>query len=108
MVKLDLTLLNKEVGGDCTVAERQFEPGCHGGEPFFVAREPNNPAAEEDDGYLVAYFHYGRSEESKFVVMDAKSPTLEIIASVKLPQRMPMGFHGLFMSETDLQTNYIK
>ncbi|KAG6399453.1 hypothetical protein SASPL_140934 [Salvia splendens] len=108
VVKLDLTLLNKEVGGDCTVAGRRFEPGCHGGEPFFVAREPNNPAAEEDDGYLVAYFHYGRTQESKFVVMDAKSPTLEIIATVKLPQRMPMGFHGLFMSETDLQTNYIK
>ncbi|XP_057766719.1 probable carotenoid cleavage dioxygenase 4, chloroplastic [Salvia miltiorrhiza] len=108
VVKLDLSLLNKEVGGDCTVACRRFEPGCHGGEPFFVAREPNNPAAEEDDGYLVAYFHYGNTQESKFVVMDAKSPTLEIIAAVKLPQRMPMGFHGLFMSEADLINSCIK
>ncbi|KAH6792219.1 hypothetical protein C2S52_002696 [Perilla frutescens var. hirtella] len=54
LVKLDLSLLNKEVGGDCTVASRCFGPGYHGGEPFFVAREPNNPAAEEDDGYLIS------------------------------------------------------
>lgn len=102
MVKLDLSLLINEVGGDCTVASRHFGPGCHGGEPYFVAREPNNPAAEEDDGYLMAYFHDANTHESKFVVMDAKSPSLETVAAVKLPQHIPMGFHGLFLSETDL------
>lgn len=84
------------------MASRPYGPGCHGCEPYFVAREPNNPAAEEDDGYLVAYLHDENSEETKFVVMDAKSPTLEVIAAVELPQRIPMGFHGLFLSETDL------
>ncbi|KAH6795125.1 hypothetical protein C2S52_005602 [Perilla frutescens var. hirtella] len=102
MVKLDLSLLNKEVGRDCTVASRRFEPGCHGGEPFFVAREPNNPTAAEDDGYLVTYFHDDNTQESKFVVMDAQSPTLRTIAAVKLPQHIPMGFHGLFLSKIDL------
>ncbi|KAH6795124.1 nine-cis-epoxycarotenoid dioxygenase 4 [Perilla frutescens var. hirtella] len=102
MVKLDLSLLNKKVGRDCTVASRRFEPGCHGGEPFFVAREPNNPTAAEDDGYLVTYFHDDNTQEAKFVVMDAQSPTLRTIAAVKLPQHIPIGFHGLFLSKIDL------
>ncbi|XP_057766723.1 probable carotenoid cleavage dioxygenase 4, chloroplastic [Salvia miltiorrhiza] len=102
VVKLDLSLLNKEDAGDCTVASCWYGPDCHGGEPFFVAREANNPAAEEDDGYLVTYLHDDNCKESKLVVMDAKSATLDIIAAVKLPQRVPTGFHGLFLSQTDL------
>nr|AGN03860.1 carotenoid cleavage dioxygenase 4 [Scutellaria baicalensis] len=102
VVKIDLSLSTTDAA-DCTVASRLYGPGCHGGEPFFVAREPDNPAAEEDDGYLVLYVHDENIQESKFVVMDAKSPTLDIIAAVKLPQRTPNGFHGLFVSENDLK-----
>ncbi|KAK6129894.1 hypothetical protein DH2020_036365 [Rehmannia glutinosa] len=101
LVKLDLSLTNVD-GGDCTVATRLYGPGCSGGEPFFVSREPNNPTADEDDGYLVTYVHDKNTDESKFLVMDAKSPTLDIIAAVKLPQRVPDGFHGLFLSESDV------
>ncbi|KAL2235133.1 UNVERIFIED_CONTAM: putative carotenoid cleavage dioxygenase 4, chloroplastic [Sesamum indicum] len=102
IVKLDLSLTVVD-GGDCTVASRFYEPGWFGGEPFFVAREPNNPAADEDDGYLVSYLHDENGKEAKFLVMDAKSPTLEIVAAVKLPRRVPFGFHGMFVSESDLQ-----
>ncbi|KAK4401025.1 putative carotenoid cleavage dioxygenase 4, chloroplastic [Sesamum angolense] len=102
LVKIDLSLSTPN-SDDCVVANRLYDPGCYGGEPFFVAREPDNPAAEEDDGYLVIYVHNENTEESKFLVMDAKSPILEIVASVKLPQRVPYGFHGLFVSEDDLQ-----
>ncbi|KAL0297447.1 UNVERIFIED_CONTAM: putative carotenoid cleavage dioxygenase 4, chloroplastic [Sesamum radiatum] len=97
---LDFAVINPAYVGKKT--NRLYGPGCYGGEPFFVAREPNNPAAEEDDGYLVTYVHNENTEESKFLVMDAKSPNLEIVASVKLPQRVPYGFHGLFVSEDDL------
>ncbi|XP_057766717.1 probable carotenoid cleavage dioxygenase 4, chloroplastic [Salvia miltiorrhiza] len=99
LVKLDL---KNEVGGDCMVASRRYGRSCHGSELFFVAREPNNPTAEEDDGYLVTYLHDDNTRESSFIVMDAKSPNLDVIATVKLPQRIPTGFHGLFLSETDL------
>lgn len=102
-VKLDLSLLNNEAaGGDCTVASRRYGRSCHGSELFFVAREPNNPAAEEDDGYLVSYVHDDYTQESKFIVMDATSPNLDVVAAVTLPQRVPTGFHGLFLSEDDL------
>ncbi|KAG6408239.1 hypothetical protein SASPL_131243 [Salvia splendens] len=56
-------------------------------EPVFVARDPNNSAAAEDDGYLVKYVHDDNAQESKFLVMDARSSSLDIVAAVKLPQR---------------------
>ncbi|GLT81013.1 hypothetical protein SLA2020_524210 [Shorea laevis] len=99
VVKLDLS------NGEChegTVATRIYGPGCYGGEPFFVAKEPDNPEADEDDGYVVSYVHDENTEESRFLVMDAKSPELEIVAAVKLPGRVPYGFHGLFVRESDL------
>ncbi|KAK4428922.1 putative carotenoid cleavage dioxygenase 4, chloroplastic [Sesamum alatum] len=96
VVKLDLSLSSD----DCIVASRIYEPGCTGNEPFFV---PNNPAADEDDGFLVTYVHDEKTQESKFLVMDAKSPTLEIVAAVKLPGRVPTGFHGLFLSQSHLE-----
>ncbi|KAG8375220.1 hypothetical protein BUALT_Bualt10G0077700 [Buddleja alternifolia] len=102
VVKVDLSLSTAN-SGDCTVARRLYGPGCYGGEPYFVARQPDNPAAEEDDGYLITYMHNEITEDSKFLVMDAKSPTLEILAAVKLPQRVPYGFHGIFVPESHLR-----
>lgn len=102
VVKIDLSLSGSR-SGDCTVATRLYPPGCYGGEPFFVAKEPDNPAAEEDDGYLVSYIHDENTNESKFIVMDTKSPNLEIVAAVKLPGRVPYGFHGTFVPSCELQ-----
>lgn len=99
VVKLDLFKGDRD---DCTVARRMYGSGCYGGEPFFVAKDPGNPEAEEDDGYVVTYVHDEVSGESKFLVMDAKSPELEIVAAVRLPRRVPYGFHGLFVKESDL------
>lgn len=98
VVKLDVAGDRKE----CTVASRTYGPGCYGGEPFFVARKPDNPESDDDDGYLVSYVHDERKGESRFLVMDTKSPTLEVVASVKLPQRVPYGFHGLFVRDEEL------
>ncbi|PIN16457.1 Zeaxanthin 7,8-dioxygenase [Handroanthus impetiginosus] len=88
---------------DCTVGRRMYGPGCYGSEPIFVTREPYNAAAEEDDGYLLSYVYNENIQESRFLVMDAKSPTLEIVAAVKLPRRVPHGFHSIFVKESDLQ-----
>ncbi|XVE99961.1 hypothetical protein REPUB_Repub03eG0245100 [Reevesia pubescens] len=52
VVKLDVS---KEERQECTVASRMLGPGCFGGEPFFVAKDPENPEADEDDGYVVSY-----------------------------------------------------
>lgn len=103
VVKIDLSLSTTE-SADCTVASRLYPPGCYGGEPFFVAKEADNPAAAEDDGYVVSYIHNEKTKESKFIVMDAKSPTLDVVAAVKLPGRVPYGFHGTFVPQSQLKT----
>lgn len=84
------------------VGMRMFKEGCFGGEPFFVAKDPDDPGADEDDGCLVCYTHDEMTGQSEFVVMDAKSQNLDFLATVRLPQRVPYGFHGLFVSEKDL------
>ncbi|KAL0329852.1 UNVERIFIED_CONTAM: putative carotenoid cleavage dioxygenase 4, chloroplastic [Sesamum radiatum] len=101
VVKLDVSMSEGD-RRDCIVGSRLFGAGCFGGEPFFVAREPNNPNAEEDDGYVITYVHNENTGESRFLVMDARSPSLEIIVAVRLPRRVPYGFHGLFVRDTDL------
>ncbi|KAK6158556.1 hypothetical protein DH2020_005870 [Rehmannia glutinosa] len=102
VVKIDLSLLSADSSGDCTVASRLYGAGCYRSEPIFVAREHNNPATEEDDGYLLSYVHNENTKESQFLVMDAKSPSFEIVAAVKLPRRVPYGFHSIFVKESDL------
>ncbi|KAJ4952324.1 hypothetical protein NE237_029156 [Protea cynaroides] len=105
VVKLDLSGSEHK---ERTIACRMFGEGCYGGEPFFVAksREPGNSEVNmeaEDDGYVVTYMHNEITGESRFLVMDAKSPSLEIVAAVMLPRRVPYGFHGIFVGESDLQ-----
>ncbi|XP_006662219.1 9-cis-epoxycarotenoid dioxygenase NCED2, chloroplastic-like [Oryza brachyantha] len=87
--------------GDCTVARRDFGPWCFAGEPFFVPDNINGDG-NEDSGYVLCYTHDEVTAESRFVVMDARSPELDIVAEVQLPSRVPYGFHGLFVTQAEL------
>lgn len=63
------------------------------GEMCFVP----NPAAgsespAEDDGVLMGFGYHREHEEGQLLLLDAQ--TLEQVATVHLPQRVPMGFHG--------------
>ncbi|WRX18193.1 Carotenoid oxygenase - like 3 [Theobroma cacao] len=68
VVKLDVSKGELE---ECTVGSRMYGAGCYGGEPFFVAKEPGNPEAAEDDGYVLPFVHNENTEESSLLVMDA-------------------------------------
>jgi carotenoid cleavage dioxygenase len=62
------------------------------GEMSFVPRPAASQDAAEDDGILIGYgYHRGR-DEGQLVLLDAQ--TCESVATVHLPQRVPMGFHG--------------
>nr|AKN09911.1 carotenoid cleavage dioxygenase [Crocus ancyrensis] len=100
VVKLDFDLVGCS---DCVVAKRDFGPRCFGGEPFFVPAGTTTDE-EEDKGYVLSYVHNEESGESSFVVMDAQSPELEIVAEVLLPGRVPYGFHGLFVTQAELRS----
>lgn len=66
-------------------------PGRAAGEPVFVGRAGG---ASEDDGWLVTYVHDGNNDSAEFVVIDAQDFARGYVARVKLPQRVPFGFHG--------------
>ena len=77
--------------GSSTVAP--LDPELLIGEMSFVPRPNGDPATQaEDDGILIGYgYHRGRGE-GQLVLLDAQ--TCESVATVHLPQRVPMGFHG--------------
>ncbi len=57
-----------------------------------AASPPPRRTLAEDDGILIGYgYHRGR-DEGQLVLLDAQ--TCESVATVHLPQRVPMGFHG--------------
>ncbi|CAM0952805.1 unnamed protein product [Alopecurus aequalis] len=89
--------------GDCTVARRDFGPGCFAREPLFVPDHVDGNG-NEDDGYVVCYVHNEATGDSRFVLMDARSPDLDIVAEVQLPTRVPYGFHGLFITQAQLRS----
>ena len=72
-----------------------LDPDLLMGEVCFVpnpADEGAGGAGAEDDGILMGYgYHRGR-DEGQMLLLDAQ--TLESVATVHLPQRIPMGFHG--------------
>lgn len=72
----------------------------YGGEPLFFPRDPNSE--NEDDGYILAFVHDEKKWTSELQIVNAM--TLELEASIKLPSRVPYGFHGTFISAKDLET----
>jgi carotenoid cleavage dioxygenase len=59
------------------------------GEVVFV---PNSPHSPEDDGVLMGFVHDAVTDRGDLVVLDPGS--LETIAAIHLPVRVPFGFHG--------------
>ncbi|KAH7435730.1 hypothetical protein KP509_06G077400 [Ceratopteris richardii] len=78
-----------------------YPPNCYGGEPMFVPRS-SDPSSEEDDGFLLTFMHNENTGKSELLILDARSPSLETLARVKLPTRVPYGFHGTFIGSNEL------
>jgi carotenoid cleavage dioxygenase len=68
---------------------RTFERGSGTGEVVFV---PARPDAAEDEGVLMGFLYNPSTDRSDLVLLDAA--TLETVATVGLPVRVPYGFHG--------------
>jgi len=69
---------------------------------FFVPQNFANPSLFENDGYVITHFHDESNGFSKFLVLDAHLLMLETVAYVKLPFRVPYGFHSLFVKDERL------
>lgn len=72
-----------------------FGPDRYAGEFVFV---PSSPHAAEDEGVLMGFVLDGASQRSNLVLLDAE--TLDEVATVHLPGRVPNGFHGNWLPTT--------
>ncbi|XP_010552176.1 PREDICTED: 9-cis-epoxycarotenoid dioxygenase NCED3, chloroplastic-like [Tarenaya hassleriana] len=70
----------------------------YGGEPLFFPRD-GSPENQEDDGYILCFVHDEKTWKSELQIVNAM--TLELEATVKLPSRVPYGFHGTFIGASD-------
>jgi carotenoid cleavage dioxygenase-like enzyme len=55
---------------------------------------PSSPDAAEDDGYVLAIVYDPDRDGSDLVILAAQDFAGEPVARVRLPQRVPFGFHG--------------
>ncbi|MEO6628122.1 MAG: carotenoid oxygenase family protein, partial [Aquihabitans sp.] len=68
-----------------------FGPGRSCGEAVFV---PRSTDSAEDDGWYLTLVHDRATDLSELVVLDASAPDQGPVATVHLPTRVPLGFHG--------------
>ena len=69
----------------------EYGSGKFGAEPVFVAAEG---AKSEDEGYLLSLVYNQETDKSDLIILNAKEPKSGPLATVRLPQRVPFGFHG--------------
>lgn len=77
-----------------TTQAYRFRPGCIGSEAPFA---PRVGGREEDDGYIVSFVIDARTNASEVIILDAKNVAADPLARVQLPQRVPVGFHALWV-----------
>ncbi|MFF0310939.1 carotenoid oxygenase family protein [Streptosporangium sp. NPDC004379] len=77
-----------------TGTSRAVELDGRPGETVFV---PASAARSEDDGWLLSIVTDRRGESSELLVLDAAG--LDFTASVRLPRRVPAGFHGSWIPD---------
>jgi carotenoid cleavage dioxygenase len=77
----------------------EFPKNENAAEAIFVPAEGADP--NSDEGWVMSYVYDENSNETEFVILDASDLKKDPVARVKLPQRVPHGFHGSWMPDTD-------
>ena len=91
--------LGATIKHDLVTGERQIHDwgtGRGAGEFVFVDRAN---AQAEDDGWLMGFVHAHDGSSASFAVLDAQDLARGPVAEVPLPQRVPYGFHGNWVSD---------
>ncbi len=73
--------------------------GRHSAEPVFV---PKAQSTAEDAGYLLTYVFDENRNTSNLLILDAEDLSRPPIAEVHLPVRVPYGFHGNWVADTQV------
>jgi carotenoid cleavage oxygenase len=80
---------------------RHFGPSAQVGEGVFVPRHPDAAptGANETDGWLMALVYEGTTDTSSLYILNADDLGGDPQAVITLPQRVPVGFHGNWVSD---------
>jgi carotenoid cleavage dioxygenase len=79
-----------------TSEAHMFGANRHSSEALFV---PAPDATSEDDGWVLSVVYDATRDGSDLVILDATDFTGTPVATVRLPQRVPFGFHGNWVSD---------
>ena len=79
------TVQAREFGRDHTVGEAVFAPA--------------DPDAAEDDGYVLTFVHNPDRGASDLVILAAPDFLGDPVATIHLPARVPLGFHGSWIAD---------
>lgn len=82
----------------------EFGQRRYGGETVFA---PSLGATEEDDGWLITFVYDENTETSELVVINPQDISAAPVARVIIPQRVPYGFHGTWISSAQLSSSRI-
>jgi carotenoid cleavage dioxygenase len=80
-----------------TVEKHEYGEGANPAEGVFVPAAGADP--NSDEGWLMSYVYNEKGDSSEFVILDAANFSAPPVARVKLPQRVPYGFHGSWMPD---------
>lgn len=84
----DLLRYDLESGGSDI---HRLGEGSSASEPIFVPRSSDAP---EESGYVLSVVYREMERRSDLVVLDAENLSSAPLATIKLPHRVPSGFHG--------------
>ena len=91
LIKQDLDAKTKE-----TYA---YGPGRFGMEAVFV---PRTPDSAEDDGWLMTFVTDMTTRTADVVILHAQDLKAGPVATIHIPHRVPIGFHGNWVPDSEL------
>ena len=93
------TLIKRDFDNE-TKETYAYGPGRFGMEAVFV---PRTPDAAEDDGWLMTYVTDMRTRTADVVILPAHDLQAGPVATIHIPHRVPIGFHGNWIPDAELQ-----
>jgi carotenoid cleavage dioxygenase len=87
-----------------TGTRRQWDygPGVFGSEAVYAPKPGANRQSAEDDGYVITLVTDSNNWQSHCLVFDATAIERGPLARVKMPHRVPLGFHATWARGEDL------
>jgi carotenoid cleavage dioxygenase len=73
-----------------------FGENCESGEAVFA---PRIGGVDEDDGYVICFVYNADDGSSECHIVDAKRFEDEPVARIKIPHRVPHGFHAAWVAD---------